>query len=466
MPKQADAYSQQVYNACIRTLQMRSAMKLRRLFSYIILTLSITACGGSSGGGDSSPQSSDITAVIRGYLPADCSVTEQNRFIYDIMREPYFWRADVPALNYASYPSPEAVLEALRPQKDIYSYIRSATDVENSNAEIAVGIGVRFMFTDGGIYLSHVYEGSPAHTAGLRRGNRISNVNGWQAENIASSSQLSDILGEAAAGVQVSVTYLDADSVQHSAVITKAQFHTSSVNNVSVFTDAFSGKKTGYFSYDFFGSSLSEVFSALNLLRTENVNYLIMDLRANGGGSVSMAVILASAFAGREHIGKRLLTGRFNPSYADIAYKIMDTGYDFDLEKIVFITSGGTASASEILINTLKPYRDISIIGTTTYGKPVSSMPTKFCDKYFYPIVFENLNALGQGRYYTGMQPDCTFYEDYTAMKEYGDEDEQLLAAAMDYTLNGICRPSAPSSAERAKAEKAPYTDLLTNRAW
>ena len=108
-----------------------------------------------------------------------------------------------------------------------------------------------------------------------------------------------------------------------------------------------------------------------------------------------------------------------------------------DAEPLVVITTRGSASASELVINSLRPYIPVTIIGDTTYGKPVGQYGLRFCDKVLYPVAFSIKNANLEGDYFDGLPVDCAAADDAT--HQLGDTAEASLAEALTVIRTGAC---------------------------
>jgi C-terminal processing protease CtpA/Prc len=122
-----------------------------------------------------------------------------------------------------------------------------------------------------------------------------------------------------------------------------------------------------------------------------------------------------------------------------------------NISKVYFLVLSGTASASELLINNLKPVMDVKLIGQPTYGKPVGFFAIAIDKLDLYIPQFETKNSLNVGGYYNGMTPDFTVPDDVT--KDFGDRTEALLAAALNYSEKGtfaIGKPGTTISSIRA----------------
>jgi len=108
-----------------------------------------------------------------------------------------------------------------------------------------------------------------------------------------------------------------------------------------------------------------------------------------------------------------------------------------NISRVIFIVTGGTASASELTINNLRPHMDVRLIGTTTYGKPVGFFAIPINVYQLYIPEFSTLNSANQGNYYPGMTPGSSDYPGYAASddvsKDFGDPTEALLAHALSY---------------------------------
>jgi hypothetical protein len=129
------------------------------------------------------------------------------------------------------------------------------------------------------------------------------------------------------------------------------------------------------------------------------------------------------------------------------------------LERVIVITTRSSASASELLINALRPFIDVVIVGETTYGKPVGQYGFDFCDKVLVPVAFTLRNALGYGDYFGGFAPDCAAADDYE--HPLGDVAEASLAEALHFIDTGRC-----SAAARTRSRPRDLRSLLREDGW
>ena len=134
-----------------------------------------------------------------------------------------------------------------------------------------------------------------------------------------------------------------------------------------------------------------------------------------------------------------------NPPAGSYTLAAADSGF----ARVVVLTGARTCSASELIVNGLKPYAQVVTVGAQSCGKPFGFNPTNSCTSTFSAVNFEALNALGEGRYYDGIAATCPVADDFNG--QLGDAAEKLTAAAASYLQTGVCPPVA-AAAERARS--------------
>jgi hypothetical protein len=135
--------------------------------------------------------------------------------------------------------------------------------------------------------------------------------------------------------------------------------------------------------------------------------------------------------------GGVMLTEQFNDKYAqfDETMKFEKKG-TLNLNRLFVIVSQNTASASELLINSLKPYMNVQLIGPSrTHGKPVGFFPIPVFDWYIFPVSFRTVNKNGEGNYFDGMALNSQVMDGLD--KSWGDVQENCLASALHFIKNG-----------------------------
>ena len=186
------------------------------------------------------------------------------------------------------------------------------------------------------------------------------------------------------------------------------------------------GRKVGYIVFNTFvqpsTAALNDAFAAL---KTAGATELVLDLRYNGGGLVDVAVHLGSLIGGAVTNGQPMLNYVHNDKIGPAANKttrFTNPSDALNLQRLVVIATRSTASASELVINALRPFMPVTIVGDATYGKPVGSYGLRFCDKVLWPISFSIKNANLEGDYFAGLPADCPAADDST--HQLGDAAE------------------------------------------
>ncbi|MFC1226162.1 S41 family peptidase [Pedobacter sp. BG31] len=224
-------------------------------------------------------------------------------------------------------------------------------------------------------------------------------------------------------------------------------------------------------SFPSLNSSKAALDQAFAEFAVSNPKVIIIDLRSNGGGYLETAEYVADLIVPTSLNGRVMYSEVFNPSMqngsakilknqpyldangktaiyngrlatmADVDYTIAGNTYKFNkkgslqtVKSIYFIVSGNTASASEMLISSLKPYFDVKLIGEKTYGKPVGFFGINIDQYSVYLSSFLIKNASGWSDYFTGMQPDVMIKGVDNPV--LGDPDELCLNAALSL-VNG-----------------------------
>jgi len=220
------------------------------------------------------------------------------------------------------------------------------------------------------------------------------------------------------------------------------------------------GRKVGYlFFRNFVRPSIAALNDAFAALKSAGATELILDLRYNGGGLVDVAVHLASLIGGTRTSGQVMINWVHNDRVGPILNKT--TRFDetpeqtLNLQRLVVITTRGSASASELIINSLRPYIPVTVIGDTTYGKPVGQYGFNFCEKVLVPVAFSLKNVNDEGDFFDGIAADCAATDDIS--RQLGDPSEASYAEALTFLRTGACSPRSPgvSRALRALFEPA-----------
>ena len=392
---------------------------------------------------------------------------EVNDWILANMQQVYYWVDKLPA-NPDKSLAPGAFFTSIlntynattNPDGDRFSWIQqSADELKASLSGITKTDGLElkwYLRTSGGTdvigKVLYVQKNSPASGSGLKRGDIIYQING---QTLTTSNYRELNSAEAKtytlAKVEGNAIVNGTDTKQTNAVVYQA----NPVYLDTVYT--IREKTIGYFVYNQFVTGPdsytnhaydNQVDAVFTRFKAKGVTDLVLDFRYNPGGYVSSAQNLASSVAKGVDPSKVFYRKEYNSILTPIYEKQngKDSFYGYFLPKagnignnlktLTVLTTGGSASASELVINGLKPFMDVVTIGTTTYGKNVGSITipdeTGRIKWGIQPIVTKSFNALNQSDYSTGFKPTVEVKE-YTneVWKSLGDVDESLLKAAI-----------------------------------
>ncbi len=394
--------------------------------------------------------------------PSNCSTTSQNLWVRDQLNTYYYWNRFLPSnVNPATFNSPEEYLDRVRyrPIDNTYSYITSAAanDAFFSDSQF-IGFGFRQQTSNTDIRVLQVYDGSPALDAGLARGDVITHVNGQSVPQMIASGTIGNAFGASEIGVAATIDFEKLSGERRQARMVKRLVTIPTVSHARM-VDV-DGRRVGYLVFANFvqpsTAALNEAFAAF---RAANITELILDLRYNGGGLVDVAVHLGSLIGGSRTSGQVMLNYIHNDvigPQANRTVRFTSPEQGLGLQRLFVITTRASASASELIINSMRPFMPVIVIGDTTFGKPVGQYGLRFCEKILAPVSFSIKNANNEGDFFDGIAPTCAAGDDY--LRELGDASEASYAEALAYIRTGSCtvRGEVTSRAFRAFTHLVP----------
>jgi len=304
-------------------------------------------------------------------------------------------------------------------------------------------------------YVRYVHPGSISDLENIQRGDIFFGINdnSLNLENYSSLLSLENYTVNFANYNDNNTTDIIDDTVV-SNEISKDLYKVSLEKNPIFHTNIIDGSngKSGYLMYNQFTSTfddeLNEVFSNF---KSNNIDNLILDLRYNSGGSVNSALLISSLITGQftdqvfstEQWNSEIQNYWLNNDPEQLINKFMSNGNSLNLNRVFIITSRSSASASELVINCLKPYIDVIQIGTNTYGKYQASVTLYDSPDFslngvnpshtyaLQPLVLKTLNSQGVTDYYDGLSPDIVADESSSNLGVIGDVNEPLLSIAL-----------------------------------
>lgn len=433
-------------------------MKLQKSITYLSTAFLLSACGNDSPPNEI-PESSGKYET--------CSAPDQNERFFNYMKDDYLWADQLQDnLDPEAFDDIYAVLEELRVSEDTYSFILTEEEYEQMYVNATYfGFGFSMeQISESRIKIRFVYDGSPAATAGIARGDEIIAVEGEAVSELLANAQFDDALGSNEQGLSREITWQKPDGTEQTELLSKVEVETNTVMGAQTYEQ--DGETVGYFTLDSFINRTGEdLNSAFDLFAAEGIDHLVIDVRYNGGGLIRYANQAATQAAGSNVQGKTFLQYRYNEKNSDknesYSFSLVDGVEKLDLDRIFVLTTGSSCSSSEIIINSLNPHIDVITIGEPTCGKPVGQMFEELCDKVTFAINFETVNSEGEGKYYDGIAPDCSVNDEIQG--DWGSPEDPLTAAANTYISTGSCPVSSASSEMKKSAQARSFVKPIHN---
>ena len=408
------------------------------------------------------------------YRDRQGTLLDELKFLRAFSHQYYLWYKEIPnTYKMADFTNPIDYFNVLKTTaltpsgqpKDKYHFTYASDEWDKlQNAGIELGYGVtwkRNSSTAPRTWLVTLVEpGSPAAAAGLKRGDMLMRVDGVDFVNGSDAASViptnAGLFPEVAGSVHSFA--LRRGGTNYDVSMTALEVSTDPVKHVKVI-DTPSGK-VGYLSFETHdGVSEKELLDAFTTFKQAAVSDLVLDMRYNGGGLLYVASELSYMIAGPDATkGKAFERPLHNDKIPqEPAIPFLDTAYGFPapnparagtplpylgLKRVTVLTTEGTCSASEAVINGLRGADiQVDVIGSKTCGKPYGFTPVPNCGTTYFSIEFMGVNDKGFGDYADGLAATCQVADDLS--REIGDPAEGLLAAALSYRLTGACPPAS-----------------------
>ncbi|MAT89311.1 MAG: peptidase S41 [Flavobacteriaceae bacterium] len=430
------------------------------------------------------------------------SAFEIQDFIYRGLNFFYLYKSDTPELandafatneekeNFlGSFDSPEAIFEYLKSPQDRFSIlVNDYIELENTLSGVTLNNGMEYglvLYPDdsGDVfgYVRYVLPGTDAAVKGVQRGMIFNTIDGVQLDQ----NNFSDLLAPDA--YTIGLATFDGSNITPTGETINLIKEIVTENPIFINkTFDISGQKVGYLMYNGFLNEFdSQLNNAFAQFGSEGVTDLILDLRYNSGGSVRTATYLASMITG-QFTGQTYFTEEWNAdrqeAYAEDGFFVDRFAGDgeainsLNLTRVYVITTGSTASASELVINGLDPYINVIQVGSDTRGKfqasfllydaPAPNFSRNQANpshRYaMLPLVFKTANASGFTDYNEGLTAEIQQFEDFSNLGTLGETEEPLLQRALA-EITGIPVPGGRFSVpeleviSEAKASQPAY---------
>ncbi|WP_233998843.1 S41 family peptidase [Microbulbifer pacificus] len=501
----------------------------------------LTACGGGgSSGGSPAPSRTpdDNTDVVwqQGvFLPAETfanrcesprsgidssgnpfpdvkgSTLDENNWLRSWSNDLYLWYDEIVDQNPEGYATDDyfetlvttASTVSGTPKDQFHFLVPTDEWIAQSQSGISVGYGLQWAL----LSATPPREAVVAYTEkendpGLPpRGARILSIDGYSIDvnTQAGIDALNAGLFPSAKGESHHFVMRYLDGSEHAMTLTAGEVVSDPVQNVNV-VDGSMGRRVGYMLFnDHIATAETGLVEAVNYLKDQRIDDLVLDLRYNGGGYLALASELSYMIAGEAATAGRIFeTLTFNDKHPETnpvtgeplvgtPFINETTGYfslaagiplpTLDLSRVFVLTGPNTCSASESIINGLRGV-DIEVvqIGDTTCGKPYGFYPTDNCGTTYFTIQFQGNNDKGFGDYADGFTPEhsgdagveiagCPVADDWN--HALGDINEARFATALTYINSGSCYSYGVMSARAEPRAGSPSKDVrLTKPVW
>jgi len=452
------------------------------------LSLLLSACGGGDGsGGFANIPPTATPTPSPTPTSSQCSLRAREDWALAQVNEWYLFPETLTgSVDPAAYTTLADYVDALTAGaraegKDRYfSYVTSIAEEDAYyDTGNSAGFGVRLQYDEDArrVFVAEAFEGTAALDAGLDRGAEILAI-GNDAASLRDVSDImasdgaagvSDALGPSTAGTTRALRIRDAAG-ERVVTLTKTEYDLTPVSSrygARIIEE--NGRSIAYVNLrTFIDTADPALRNAFASFRAQGVDQVIVDLRYNGGGLLSVAQVLGNLLGGNRATSDVFarMTYRDSKSSENETYRFTPQSQSVSPARIAFITTGDTASASELVINAMLPYlhADVALIGDNSYGKPVGqiALDQSACDDRLRLIAFSLQNSAGQGDYYEGLAPymDATCKAEDDIDHALGDAREASIRQAIDWLGGASCTP-IPAVTQTARTASAEHVQSI-----
>ena len=435
-----------------------------------LAALMLASCGGGgysdTGGGGGTGVPVVVNPTPTPTPTATCGLAARQSFVKAVIDEWYLFPNDVASgVNPASFSDSQSYIDALvAPARALgkdrgFTYITSKAEEEaflSSGSSAGFGVRLSYDAASQRVIIAEAYEGAPALAAGIDRGTAILAI-GTTSGNLRTIASIvaaegldgiTNALGANDPGVSRVLQISDAAGTRN-VTVAKTVYDLDPISDrygAKIITEG--GQNYGYINLRTFISSADpQLRTAFLNFRNQGVTNVIVDFRYNGGGLVSIAELMGELLGRNRTASEVFSQTNFRPS------KSAENSRDFFSAqpesiaptRIAFIGTGSTASASELVINSMLPYfgTNMTLVGSNTFGKPVGQVgfDKTGCDDRMRVVAFATVNANGQGDYYSGLGSkitnSCAANDDLGL--PLGDAREASVRAAIDFLAGRSC---------------------------
>lgn len=385
---------------------------------------------------------------------AEGTTESVNLWVRDSMKRYYYWAASMPLKPNYSLPT-KLFFKSLLSQEDRFSGIIDKNDASTYAKTIRglYGFDYSVLQQYGKTFaiVKLVMTNSPAQNSGLQRGRIITKINGIQITS-ENKNQIDSMITSSVSPVKLMVgSWSNGSIINESEIVIYQSFTFDQPLLSKIFEQ--NGKKVGYlYIYNFQNGLAQSLINQFAKFKTEGISDLILDLRYNYGGMLASSTALCAMipsgisgnspfiiYKGNQNGGEVRLTFAQQIAYDKSAPSFNALfNQNLGLRRVYILTTSSTASASETVVNNLKPYIQVIQIGEKTMGKDMSGWD--ITDQrtrpkiswQIHPMIYKLFNASKMGDYSNGISPDISVNEfESFPILDLGNPSETLLKRAL-----------------------------------
>ena len=486
----------------------------------VCATLTLTACGGGGGGSSggsvnggnggsggntgtpppTTTQSDFAAGVFRpestfratcanprpGTSDAQGTTVDENYWLRSWSNDLYLWYDEIIDEDPELYTTPEyfdlmRTFETLPSgaPKDSFHFSQNTAEYQQQlNSGVSADYGAEWDLLSSSPPREAVYvfvqPGTPAAIAGIKRGDRITAIDGVDFVNGSDVAVLNGGLFPEN-GETHNFTVRDFDGNNERTVALTAEEITVDPVPLTRIIDTPQGPVGYMYFVQYIRPAEEALINAINQFAAADITELVLDIRYNRGGLLDIANELGFMIAGPAAAQGRVFDElRFNDKHTvrnPVTNELLTptnfhtTAQGFsvangvalpslNLSRVHMLVGNSTASANESLINGLRGIDfEVILVGEQTTGKPFGFYPTDNCGETYFTIQFQTVNAKGFGDFAEGFKPiegpvaadevqGCVVADDYA--NELGDPTEARLATALGLIDNQTCATATP----------------------
>ena len=376
-----------------------------------------------------------IVGLVVGVLLNKTKIITKNAFIQDKYLGQFAQNYQYIVDNYYEEVDKQKLIngaiEGMTNTLDEFSTYMDETDSNNFSITLNgsySGIGVQIAEDkDKNIIVTAVFKDSPSEKAGIKPGDILLSINGKDSKELGATGFVKEVKNSEAKEIKIKYKR---EEEEKEVTVVRSVVELTSVKSETYDID---DKKVGYIYMSIFANNTYKQFKTeLDKLEKQNIDYLIIDVRSNTGGHLTSIDSILDLFLNKKQIMYQFdEKGKITKTYG--------TGNENKKYKIILLGNEDTASASEVLIASLKENLNSIFIGKKTYGKGTVQELKNLSKDIKYKITIKKwLTPKGNWINDTkGIKPDIEVELDEKYFETYKEDDDTQLQRAFDYIKNG-----------------------------